>query len=81
MTEIYAVAALPLGGYELFKKICKKYEKGKLKEQRALPKDMRGKPAFRPSYVRCLHGLDQSDRIELLREVSYYTVPYKLVVI
>ena len=71
----------PLVAMSCLRKYAKKYEKGKLKEQRALPKDMRGKPAFRPSYVRCLHGLDQSDRIELLREVSYYTVPYKLVVI
>jgi hypothetical protein len=45
------------------------YEKGRLKDQRTLPKDLRGKPSFRPAYVRCLHGLDNVDRIELLNKV------------
>jgi hypothetical protein len=70
MTEIYSVAALPENGYQLFKSICSQYEKGRLKDQRALPKDLRGKPTFRPAYVRCLHGLDNVDRIELLNKVN-----------
>ncbi|CAB4042784.1 Hypothetical predicted protein, partial [Paramuricea clavata] len=70
MTEIYSVAALPENGYQLFKSICSQYEKGRLKDQRALPKDLRGKPTLRPAYVRCLHGLDNVDRIELLNKVA-----------
>jgi hypothetical protein len=69
MTEIYSVAALPENGYQLFKSTCSQYEKGRLKDQRTLPKDLRGKPSFRPAYVRCLHGLDNVDRIELLNKV------------
>ena len=31
--------------YELFKEICKKYRKGKVTDQHALPKDTKGMPA------------------------------------
>ena len=68
---MFAVASLPKIGWELFGKICQKYEKGKLKEQRALAKDIKGKPTFRPIYIRYLHGLVVSDRIELLKKVQY----------
>ena len=39
-------ASLPDDGWKLFNTICKKYEGGKLKDQRALPKDLKGKAAF-----------------------------------
>jgi hypothetical protein len=61
---------LPEDGYQHFIDVCKKYEKGKLKDQHALAKDMKGKPTFKPVYVRCLSGLDIPDRISLLKKVD-----------
>lgn len=68
---MFSVAALPEDGWNLFNTICQKYEKGTLKEQRALPKDLIGKPTSRPVYIRCLWGLDAADRLELLKQVNY----------
>lgn len=69
LSEVFAVAGLPEDGYRLFVEICQMYEKGQLKEQRATGKDLKGKPTFKPSYVKCLFGLDVPDRVALLGQV------------
>ena len=71
---MFAVAGLPQEGYECFLNICKKYEKGELKDQRAMAKDLKGKSTIKPVYIRCLHGLDIVDRLALLKKVLYYVL-------
>jgi hypothetical protein len=61
---------MPEKGYQCFLDICENYEKGKLKDQRAMAKDMKGKPTFKASYIRCLLGLDIPDRLALLEKVN-----------
>ena len=65
------MAALPEEGYLLFLDICRSYAKGQLKEQRAMPKDLKAVPMFKPSYIRCLHGLDSEDRVVILEKVNF----------
>ena len=50
--------------------MCEEYEKGKLKDQHAMAKDMKEKPALKPVSMKCLSGLDMSDRIALLKKVN-----------
>ena len=76
LTEIFAVASLPIDGFKLFQDICRQYEKRKLKDQGALAKDLKGKPTFRPVYIRCLHGLDAVDRVQLLDKVSEFNIVF-----
>ena len=70
---MFAVASLPEDGWTLFNNICEKYETGALKNQRALPKDLKGKPTFRANYIRCLQGLEVADRLELLKKACTIT--------
>lgn len=67
---MFLVAALPEDGYKSFLETCQKYEKGLLKEQRAMAKDLKGKPRFKPAYMKCLFGVDVPDRVALLGQVK-----------
>ena len=69
LCEFFAIASLPEKGYQCFLDICESYGHGQLKEQRAMPKDLIAVPTFKPSYIRCLQGLDISDRIAILEKV------------
>ena len=62
-------ATLPQDGYDSFIEMCRKYETGILKEQRATAKELRGKPTLKPSYIKCLFGIDVPDRVSLLSKV------------
>lgn len=73
LSEVFVIAGLPEKGYKFFVEICQKYEKGDLKEQKATAKDLIGKPTFKPSYIKCLFGLDVQDRVALLGQVNKYT--------
>ncbi|XP_028416236.1 uncharacterized protein LOC114540159 [Dendronephthya gigantea] len=70
LSDVFLVAALPEDGYQSFLEMCRKYEKGLLKDQRAMAKDLQEKPRFKPSYIKCLFGLDVSDRVTLLGQVA-----------
>ena len=67
---VFAMATLPQEGFGYFEEICKKYAKGKLKDQRAMAKDLKAIPTFKPAYTKCLLNLDVSDRVELLKKVN-----------
>lgn len=77
---MFVVACLPKEGFISFMDICHKYEKGQLKDQRALAKDLKGKPTFKPSYIKCLFGLPVDDRLNLLDQVlhSKFNIYFKL---
>ena len=64
------VAQLPEVGYQAFLEICTKYTKGLLKDQRAMAKDLKEKPRFKASYIKCLYGVEVQDRIDLLSQVK-----------
>ena len=66
---MFAMAGLPKQGYKSFLKICNLFEKGKLKDQCPLAKDLKAKPSVRAFYVKCLFGLDAADRVALLEKV------------
>ncbi|XP_028417820.1 uncharacterized protein LOC114542482 [Dendronephthya gigantea] len=72
LSDVFLVAALPEDGYQSFLEMCRKYEKGLLKDQRAMAKDLQEKPRFKPSYIKCLFGLDVSDRVALLGQVKIF---------
>ncbi|XP_028417116.1 uncharacterized protein LOC114541382 [Dendronephthya gigantea] len=40
LSDVFLVAALPEDGYQSFLEMCRKYEKGLLKDQRAMAKDL-----------------------------------------
>lgn len=66
---MFSIAGLPEAGYKSFLTICQKYEKGKLKHQRALAKDLKGKPTLKPPHIKCMSGLEILDRVALLEQV------------
>ena len=63
------MAGLPEEGYKSFLQMCNLFEKGKLKDQCLLAKDLKAKLSVRPFYVKCLFGLDPTDRVALLDKV------------